>query len=62
MQVDLFDYKHKQPEKAQVKNTVIEGKVIHVGRALARKLAHVDPYGILAINPFTKKLAIESAV
>ena len=59
LQVDLFEYKYKQPKRIQVKNTEIDGKVIDVGRKWARKLNPVDPYGIIAINPFTKKMHIE---
>ncbi len=55
----MFEYKHKQPKRLQVKNTEIDGKVIDVGRKWARKLNQVDSYGIIAISPFTKKMHIE---
>ncbi len=60
LQVDLFEFKYKLPERVQVTNTVTDGKVIEVGRKWARRVADVDPYGIIAINPFSNKLAIES--
>ena len=59
LQVDLFEYKYKQPKRVKVTKTEIDGKVIEVGRPWARKLAQVEPYGIIAINTFTKKLHIE---
>ena len=59
LQVDLLEYKHKQPKRVQVTNTEIDGEIIEVDRSWARKLAQVEPYGIIAINPFTKKLHIE---
>ena len=62
LQVDLFEYKQKQPKRVQVTNTEIDGEIIEVGRSWARKLAQVEPYGIIAINTFTKKLHIEPAV
>ncbi len=37
---------------------MIDGEVYDVGRTQAGKLAHVEPYGITAINTFTKKLHI----
>ena len=42
--------------------TEFDGKEYELGRAWARKMAHVDPYGIIAINPFTKKVHIESTL
>ena len=59
LQVDLFEYKYKQPKRVQVTNTEIDGEIIEVGRTWSRKLAQVEPYGIIAINPFTKKMHIE---
>ena len=62
LQVDLFEYKFKQPERPKMNHTLIDGKEYDVGRAMARSLAKVDPYGIIAINPFTKKVHVESVL
>ncbi len=58
LQVDLFEYRYKQTIRFQVSHTQTDDKVYDVGRAQARKLAEVEPYGIIAINTFTKKLHI----
>lgn len=60
IQVDLFEYKYKQPKKQTVMVRNAAGKKVRVNRALLRKQTLVDPYGIIAINTFTKKLYVDS--
>ena len=36
-----------------------KGEVYKMNRFDARKLAYVNPHGLIAINPFTKKVAVE---
>ena len=60
LQVDLFEYKFKQPERVLMNHQEIGGKEYDLGRTVARSLLKVDPYGIIAINPFTKKVHVES--
>ena len=62
LQVDLFEYKFKQPERPHMNHQLIDGKDYDLGRKWARKMVHVDPYGIIAINPFTKKVHVESVL
>ena len=60
IQVDLFEYKYKQPKKQKVLARNAAGKKVRINRALLRKETLVDPYGIIAINTFTKKLYVDS--
>ena len=60
LQVDLFEYKFKQPERVSMSHQEIGGKEYDISRKDARSLVNVDPYGIIAINPFTKKVHVES--
>ena len=62
LQIDGFEYKFKQPVRPKMKKTEIGGKEYELGRTWARKMVHVHPYGIIAINPFTKKVHIESTL
>ena len=41
------------------KQELEDGKVYNLGRPTARKLAHVNPHGLIAINPFTKMVHVE---
>ena len=63
LQVDGFEFKYKQMKRPGVKKQDIgdgKGEVYDLGRPWARKLAHVNPHGLIAINPFTKKVHVES--
>ncbi len=60
LQVDLFEYKYKQPKRLGVKKTEINGKVYKFSRIQLRRVTPVDPYGIIAVNTFTKKVHVES--
>ncbi len=62
LQVDLFEYKFKQTDRPNMNHTFIDGKEYDIGRAYARKMAKVNPYGTIAINPFTKKVHVESVL
>ena len=52
LQIDGFEYKFKQPVRPKMKKTEIGGKEYDLGRTWARKMVHVNPYGIIAINTF----------
>ncbi len=54
----MFAYKYKQPARVQVTHTEIDDEIMEVGRYWARQLAKVEPYGIIGINAFTKKLHV----
>ena len=60
LQIDGFEFKYKQQKRPGVKKQDLGGKVFNLGRFTARKLAHVNPYGLIAINPFTKKVHVET--
>ena len=60
LQVDLFECKYKQPKRLEVKNTTIDGKKVKLGSIQLRKITPVDPYGIIAVNTFTKEVCVES--
>ena len=63
LQVDGFEFKYKQAKRPGVKKQDVgdgKGEVYDLGRPWARKLAHVNPHGLIAINPFTKKVHVES--
>ena len=62
LQVDGFEFKYKQRKRPGVKKQDLgdgKGKVYKMSRFDARKLAYVNPHGLIAINPFTKKVAVE---
>ena len=61
LQVDLFEFKYKQPIRHTLKDTVIDGKVYNLGKPIARSLNHVAPYGIIGINTFAKKVHVVPA-
>ena len=62
LQVDGFEFKYKQRKRPGVKKQDLgdgTGEVYKMSRYDARKLAYVNPHGLIAINPFTKKVAVE---
>ena len=58
IQMDLFEFKYKQPIRQPLHKTEIGGQVYDLGRATARTLNPVEPYGITGINTFTKKVHV----
>ena len=60
LQIDGFEFKYKQQKRPSVKIQELGGKVFNLGRPMSRKLAHVNPYGLIAINTFTKKVHVET--
>ncbi len=56
IQVDLFEYTFKQPGKMRVKPKDRDwGPRERINRAATRAMTVVPPYGLIAIDSFTKK-------
>ena len=61
LQIDGFEFKYKQMKRQGVKKLKLaNGKEIPIWRPDARRMAWVNPHGLIAINPFTKKVAVEA--
>ena len=61
LQVDGFEFKYKQRKRPGVKKQDLgDGRETHLSRPDARRLAYVNPHGLIAINSFTKKVHIEA--
>ena len=61
LQVDGFEFKYKQRKRPGVKKQEADdGREIPIQRSDARMMAWVNPHGLIAINPFTKKVHVEA--
>ena len=59
LQIDGFEFKYKQRKRPGVKKQEVDGREIPIWRSDARRLAYVNPHGLIAINPFTKMVHVK---
>ena len=59
LQIDLFHYYYKQPYRQKVKPDQPEtGPRLKINRAEIRATTTVEPYGLMAVDVFTKKFML----